>query len=104
MIAVATKSGSVLVYAVRVRSGSVGGVGVGHPEAELEDEGSGRGPDVGSIPSLIDSVNDQLATTSTSQPPTSHPLVRLLITPPSEAHGKQQVCQPNDNAPHRPPR
>ena len=85
MLAVATKSGSVLVYAVRVRSGSVGGVGVGHPEAELEDEGFGRGPDVGSIPSLIDSVNDQLATTSTSQPPTSHPFVRLLITPPSEA-------------------
>jgi hypothetical protein len=98
MIAVVLKSGSVLVQAVRLRSGSTGGIG--HPEAELEGEGSGRGPDVRSIPSLIDSVNDQLATINTNQPPTSHPFMRRLITPRPKPHGKQQVCQPNDIAPH----
>lgn len=67
------------------RSASADGVGVGaeHSEEELDDDGFGRGLDVGSIPSLIDSVNDQLARTNTSQPPISQPFVRLLITPPA---------------------
>lgn len=85
-------------YATTSRSASADGAGVGaeHPEEELDDDGSGRGPDVGSIPSLIDSVNDQLTTTSTSQPPISHRFVCLLNTPPTRSpHGERPVCHPH---------